>query len=396
MSISDLRKLNYEVRLFFTLIWEELLAKAISLEDQVINLRGRVINYEKSESTKPIKPMDFSKFTKRRIALKILYTGWDYSGLARQDSSKCTIAENLIIALCKCRLIEDPGAIGFAVCGRTDKGVSGLSQVVALTVRSNVHDGVGIFYCDLAGPEKPEVDYVLVVNKNLPKDIRVLSWCPVPLEFNPRHDCLSRSYKYFFPAADLDIKLMRTASIKLIGLHDFRNFCSSQVNNGVVNHERVIYEIKIIDESEDKTNPRRFCCLYIKGTAFLYHQIRCIASLLIAIGRKIESPEILDALLDVEKFPGKPQYQMAEPEPLLFFEPEFENIEWQTSPAAQEDIVKCVQKLWTQTNVSTPSASLIDCIVSADDVTTPELATILSVVYYQYSLGFERPDLTLE
>ncbi|VDL18821.1 unnamed protein product [Hymenolepis diminuta] len=294
------------------------------------------------------------RFTKRRIALKILYTGWDYSGLARQDSSKCTIAENLITALCKCRLIEDPGAIGFAVCGRTDKGVSGLSQVVALTVRSNVHEGVGVIApenkSDLC-PEKPEVDYVLVVNKNLPKDIRVLSWCPVPLEFNPRHNCLSRSYKYFFPAADLDIELMRTASTKLIGLHDFRNFCSSQVNNGVVNHERVIYEIKIFDESEDKTNPRRFCCLYIKGTAFLYHQIRCITSLLITIGRKIESPEILDALLDVEKFPGKPQYQMAEPEPLLFFEPEFENIEWQTSPAAQEDIVKCVQKLWTQTNV---------------------------------------------
>lgn len=71
----------------------------------------------------------YLRFTKRRIALKILYTGWDYSGLARQDSSKCTIAENLIAALCKCRLIEDPGAIGFAVCGRTDKGVSGLSQV---------------------------------------------------------------------------------------------------------------------------------------------------------------------------------------------------------------------------------------------------------------------------
>lgn len=152
------------------------------------------------------------------------------------------------------------------------------------------------------------MDYVLVVNKNLPKDIRVLSWCPVPLEFNPRHNCLSRSYKYFFPAADLDIELMRTASTKLIGLHDFRNFCSSQVNNGVVNHERVIYEIKIIDESEDKTwvssveiaflyiifrNPRRFCCLYIKGTAFLYHQIRCITSLLITIGRKIESPEVI-------------------------------------------------------------------------------------------------------
>uniref|UniRef100_A0A0R3TS40 tRNA pseudouridine synthase n=1 Tax=Rodentolepis nana TaxID=102285 RepID=A0A0R3TS40_RODNA len=304
--------------------------------------------------------------------LKILYTGWDYSGLARQDSSTCTVAENLITALCRCRLIEDPGALEFAVCGRTDKGVSGLSQVVTLTVRSNVHEGVGVISPEDKSnlcPEKPEVDYVLVANKNLPKDIRVLAWCPVPLEFSPRRDCLSRSYKYFFPGADLDIELMQTASTKLVGLHDFRNFCSSQVNNGVVNHERVIYEIKITDESEDKMNPRRFCCLYIRGTAFLYHQIRCIASLLFTIGRKIEPPEILEDLLNVKKFPGKPQYQMAEPEPLLFFEPEFENIEWQTSPTAQEDILKCVQMLWTQTAVK---AKITETMLEAVEKMFPE------------------------
>lgn len=156
-------------------------------------------------------------------------------------------------------------------------------------------------------PEKPEIDYVLLANKNLPKDIRVLAWCPVPLEFNPRRDCISRSYKYFFPAADLDIEIMRIASAKLVGQHDFRNFCSSQVTNGVVNHERIIFDLNITDENIDKAyvlfntvippslisrNPRRYCCLNIRGSSFLYHQIRCIASLLITVGRKLEPPEV--------------------------------------------------------------------------------------------------------
>lgn len=94
---------------------------------------------------------------------------------------------------------------------------------------------------------------MLVANKNLPSDIRVLAWCPIPLEFNPRHNCLSRSYKYYFPAADLDIELMRFACAKLVGHHDFRNFCSSQVSNGVINHKRVICEITISDDCDDKT-----------------------------------------------------------------------------------------------------------------------------------------------
>ncbi|CDS35905.1 trna pseudouridine synthase 3 [Echinococcus multilocularis] len=294
------------------------------------------------------------KFTKRRVALKLLYLGWDYSGLARQELNKSTIAEKLIEAFSKCRMIEESSDIGFAVCGRTDKGVSGLSQVVALTLRSNVHSGVGVIAPEDTSnlyPEKPEVDYVLVGNKNLPPDIRILAWCPVPFDFSPRRDCISRSYKYFFPAADLNVETMRIAASKLIGQHDFRNFCSSQINNGVFNHERIIFDIDISDDDDAKTNLRRFCCLNIRGSAFLYHQIRCIASLLIAIGRGLESPNVIDALLDVQKMPGKPQYQMAEAEPLLFFEPEFQEMDWQTSLAAQEDVLRSMQKLWTKCTI---------------------------------------------
>ncbi|KAL5960535.1 tRNA pseudouridine 38/39 synthase, partial [Taenia solium] len=263
------------------------------------------------------------RFTKRRVALKVLYLGWDYCGLVRQELNKSTVAEKLIEAFSKCRMIEQSTDVGFAVCGRTDKGVSGLSQVVVLTLRSNAHDGVGVIAPEDTSnlyPEKPEIDYVLIGNKNLPPDIRILAWCPVPLEFSPRRDCISRSYKYFFPAAGLNIEDMRKAASKLIGPHDFRNFCSSQITR-----TRGDFVALIFEEVHFFT---------IKSAALL----------------PSSSPldEVIDALLDVQKMPGKPPYQMAEAEPLLFFEPEFQKMDWETSPVAQEDVLKSMQKLWTK------------------------------------------------
>ncbi len=73
--------------------------------------------------------MLIERFTKRRVALKILYMGWDYSGLARQEMNKATIAEKLFDAFTRCRMLDNDAEVGFAMCGRTDKGVSGLSQV---------------------------------------------------------------------------------------------------------------------------------------------------------------------------------------------------------------------------------------------------------------------------
>lgn len=39
-------------------------------------------------------------------------------------------------------------------------------------------------------PEKPEADFVTLGNKNLPPDIRILAWAPIPDEFNPRQAIL--------------------------------------------------------------------------------------------------------------------------------------------------------------------------------------------------------------
>ena len=44
---------------------------------------------------------------------------------------------------------------------------------------------------------------------------------------------------------DLDIELMQQAAKRLIGEHDFRNFCKMDVGNGVVTFFRRIDDIRI-------------------------------------------------------------------------------------------------------------------------------------------------------
>ena len=46
--------------------------------------------------------------------------------------------------------------------------------------------------------------------------------------------------------------------------------------------------------------------LEIRGTAFLYHQVRCICAILFMVGRHLEEPSVVDALLDVQANPCRP------------------------------------------------------------------------------------------
>lgn len=47
------------------------------------------------------------------------------------------------------------------------------------------HFYCSLFYFSSSFPEG-EVDYVKILNKVLPKDIRVMGWCPAPTGFSAR------------------------------------------------------------------------------------------------------------------------------------------------------------------------------------------------------------------
>jgi len=221
-------------------------------------------------------------------------------------------------------------------------------------------------------PLKDEIPYVYMLNMILPPDIRILAWCPFPPDgFDARYSCQERRYKYFFtnpafcptpgplgllhasgeraPVREgwLDIETMRTAAKKLEGLHDFRNLCVLDASKQMSSCQR---RMNFADIEEVETDPRllvedprlnafgeavvatpngnvstppagpKVFAIVLHGSAFLWHQVRCIASVLFLVGQGLESPDVIDSLLDIEQNPGRPHYAMADDGPLVLWD----------------------------------------------------------------------------
>ena len=57
------------------------------------------------------------------------------------------------------------------------------------------------------GNTTKELPYVIMLNRNLPDNIRVLGWTDVPSDFSARFSCKDRTYKYFFPRGEMDLEV---------------------------------------------------------------------------------------------------------------------------------------------------------------------------------------------
>lgn len=268
----------------------------------------------------------------------------------------------------------------YSKCGRTDKGVSAFGQVVGIRVRSNRPKSTmemekDIETATLGGDEqsmpvdnasddsdppfdpiKDELPYIHLLNKVLPPDVRILAWCPNPMPgFDARFSCKERRYRYFFtnpayipsPANAtsiaegegwLDIEAMQAAAQKYEGLHDFQNLCKVDASKQITNFERRIFQAGIHEvsptpassviprtmrgdpsSSEHFETPRLYY-FEVRGSAFLWHQVRHLVAILFLVGQGWEVPSIVDHLLDVATHHGRPIYEMASDIPLVLWD----------------------------------------------------------------------------
>ncbi|KAK4503589.1 hypothetical protein PRZ48_004504 [Zasmidium cellare] len=335
---------------------------------------------KKQPKLKPPKPFDPSKYTTRLIALKFAYLGGNYNGFEHHTNNVTplpTIEEELWKALIKTRLIfpEREGEVcwegcEYSKCGRTDRGVSAFGQVVGVRVRSarprekapreveREEEDKDMDTQDVDekppprefDPVRDELPYIQLINRVLPPDIRVLAWCPnPPADFSARFNCKERRYRYFFtnpaytplpgstPAASangrvgegwLDIEAMSEAAKKYEGLHDFRNLCKIDGSKQLTNFERRIFHAGIheVDPSQEPqtqavgTVSPKLYYFEVRGSAFLWHQVRHLVAVLFLVGQRYEKPSIVDELLDVEKNPARPVYEMASDIPLVLWD----------------------------------------------------------------------------
>lgn len=249
--------------------------------------------------------------------------------------------------------------------------------MISLDLRSHFlkdKDSEDINLKDEVNDATKEIRYTHILNRVLPPDIRVLAWAPVEPSFSARFSCLERTYRYFFPHADLDIVTMNYAAQKYVGTHDFRNLCKMDVANGVTNFQRTILsaQVQLLSQSLEEERWQeafQLCQFEVVGQAFLYHQVRCMMAVLFLIGQGMEKPEVIDELLNIEKNPQKPQYSMAVEFPLVLYDCKFENIKWIYDREVQEFNVTHLQQLWANHAVKTQM--LYSMLQGLDSVAVP-------------------------
>jgi tRNA pseudouridine38/39 synthase len=90
--------------------------------------------------------------------------------------------------------------------------------------------------------------------------------------------------------------------------------------------------------SKNETSPELsvYKCI-IRGSAFLWHQVRLMMNVLFMIGRGDEEPSLIDNLLDIQKIPTRPEYDMAPGENLILSDCGFEDLKWQTGVYASHE-----------------------------------------------------------
>lgn len=282
------------------------------------------------KKAKPKKSFDWNDYHERQIALRIAYIGWNLKGFVLQDSTNETVEYYIFEALKKAKLIQDPKTCHYSLCGRTDAGVSGVGNVISVRVRSVCPEGVGSIPREGAKSKPEEINYVQCMNGILPPSIRVTGIAYVPPDFNARFDCATRGYRYFFHKFNKDIEKMRLAAESLIGEHDYRAFCK-------FSPDATKHTVRRIDKIEF-ADAGGVWYFEIVGSGFIWHQIRCIATVLFAVGDGNEDVSITSQLLDIEKFPGRPNYKIADPEPLVFWNAGYENITWEIDPAMENRV----------------------------------------------------------
>lgn len=365
----------------------------------IINGEDQLDKMDTKKAKRRRKEFDMTRYGQRMIALKLNYQGWKFHGFAAQVTNDNTVENHLFEALLKTRLIESIDSCHYSRAGRTDVGVSALDQIIGLRVRSAIVP---------PSSGEREIDYVKTINGALPNGIRVMAWSPVcdgsqpsvcvydrdheslkehwrnfekqassnendlngagdgittnvgdkmttrrerDALFSARFDAVSRSYKYFFVRADLNIKAMMEAAKHFEGRHDFRNFC--RFDEHVTNFERVLTKVTIrrcadddkivnrtttsstasdltpmtTDINMDNYNDDEMSLyyVYVEGQAFLWHQVRCMVAVLLDVGRSLEQPSLVYHMLNDVKLGhgpfanGRPHYRLASPTPLLLF-----------------------------------------------------------------------------
>ncbi|MEU2004109.1 tRNA pseudouridine(38-40) synthase TruA [Rhodococcus sp. NPDC019627] len=220
------------------------------------------------------------------MRLDISYDGTEFSGWARQNGLRTVCGE----------IEEKLGAVlrtplQLTVAGRTDAGVHAAGQVAHVDVPAE------------SLPDDPS-RLVRRLARFLPKDVRITRISRAPQHFDARFSAMRRHYEYRLTTAEygadplrardivsypkvLDLDVMRSASARLIGLHDFAAFCKRREGATTVR------DLQRFDWERDG----EIFTAFVNADAFCWSMVRSLVGAVLAVGEGRRDLGWVDELL---------------------------------------------------------------------------------------------------
>ena len=210
----------------------------------------------------------------RRIRIRLAYDGTNYHGWQIQPGLP-TIQHTVQQVVSE---IEG-SPVQVDASGRTDAGVHALAQAAAFTFENPI----------------PTANLVRALNRQLPRDIRILDATETHEMFHPRFDAVAKTYQYRILRAEicppfdrqyvhhhpypLDEAAMISAAPLLEGEHDFTSFAASDESDALGRSKvRTIFSSRISRDG-DRLIYR------VRGSGFLKHMVRNIVGVLLETGK---------------------------------------------------------------------------------------------------------------
>jgi len=219
-----------------------------------------------------------------RYQIILAYDGTEFQGFQRQVDAR-TVQGVFEDAL---RTLGWQGS-SILAAGRTDTGVHAAGQVVAF---------------DLQWSHSAD-EMMRALNANLPLDVSVQRVAEVPADFHPRHDAISRRYRYHILCAPVrnplyeryawrvwpvpEFDRLKKAADQLLGEHDFSAFGTPPQPGGRT-------ELTVTKAVWSYEEP--FMVFEIASRSFLYHMVRRLVSYQVEIGQGRHEPEAMVSCLE--------------------------------------------------------------------------------------------------
>lgn len=233
-------------------------------------------------------------------AFRVAYDGRPFFGFQRQPAVK-TVEDTLLDAV-RTLGVADTGKLppGYAAAGRTDRGVSALSQTVS-------------FRC-------PAWCTPRALNSELPGTVRVWAHADVPDAFHARHDAVRREYTYDLYAPDIDDERVRLGLTALCGEHDVHNLTTDTEST-----------VRTVGASVERDGD--FLVLTVHGAGFARQQVRRTVSLVKMVGDGAPLAAV-ERVLAPGTLRGPAGIPAAPPEPLLLTDVDYPDCSFAVDEAA--------------------------------------------------------------